>query len=425
MDNTSVNWEVLHEFKNPNVDKLFNLYREDKLKARVYYINNNGHDKFKNVRVVKFDNGDNDFGIVLFKRVFGISITSKIYNRETRVSSIIYKGGKFYYSEKNKLKSLTFSMLLSFINSFNDSYLDSLDESNFIYRELVSRFSWIRFISENKLFYGTSFNTIIRNKLYNSNDLLRYLFKVPLPVVKVILKHYDNGFGSDLLKLWKGKLKQLINIENLRYEFINNEYFNDTVRMANMLDEKVNCSWSLKRLKQEHNNFTKRVGYILMECEDLKELKVNELHYLFERFSGYKLLKTNRELLYEGYVMKHCVGTYINKVNNGTVGIYHIDGYTFEMDVRNVSINLNSRNIYENKSYDNYNSWINKDSKFVFGLRIIQYRGSYNVLAPFTLFDKVFSKVIEFNYKLYKNEILVKDYNSYKEQKDYINYDFI
>lgn len=229
------------------------------------------------------------------------------------------------------------------------------------------------------------------------------MFKCSLPLVKTLLKAYKGYTIKDLIKIWLELRKVLINIDNLTLEFICNEHFSDTTRMARMLGEKVNCSWGLKRLELEHNNFSRRVGSILIECEDLVELNVNKLHYLFEEFSGYKLLKTNRDLSYEGYVMNHCVGTYSNKVNNDKVGIYHIKGYTFELIVSSVSTEINARNIYNSNHYNNYTLWLttNKNSDIVRGLRIVQYRGKYNKLAPFELFNEVFNKVVEFNLKIY------------------------
>jgi hypothetical protein len=41
-------------------------------------------------------------------------------------------------------------------------------------------------------------------------------------------------------------MKVLKNVENLKVDFFNNEYFMDTCKMAGTLGKVVNCSWSLK-----------------------------------------------------------------------------------------------------------------------------------------------------------------------------------
>ena len=64
---------------------------------------------------------------------------------------------------------------------------------------------------------------------------------------------------SDMIKIWKEMKQVLINVENLKPELYENHLFIDTCKMARTLDRKVNCSWSIKRLTQEHDDWAREI----------------------------------------------------------------------------------------------------------------------------------------------------------------------
>jgi hypothetical protein len=66
-------------------------------------------------------------------------------------------------------------------------------------------------------------------------------------------------------------MKVLKNVENLKVDF-NNEYFMDTCKMAGTLGKVVNCSWSFKRLKLEHDKFAREISQIVLLHEELSDL---------------------------------------------------------------------------------------------------------------------------------------------------------
>ena len=142
-----------------------------------------------------------------------------------------------------------------------------------------------------------------------------------------------------------------------------------------MIDEKVNCSWSSKRLRQEHDNFVKVINDIIFIGADRK-MKISDIYLKFSRFSKIEIIQTTKEMAYEGKKQNHCVGTYINKVESGNCGIFRVNGYTLELnaDFISQSFPTNSR-----------------------VLRVGQLRGHSNSNPPESLLNMVVEKVNNFN----------------------------
>ena len=93
--------------------------------------------------------------------------------------------------------------------------------------------------------------------------------------------------------------------------------------MAWQLGEGINLKWSKKRFEQEHNRLQEEVNNVLLNGPD-RPLKIatkfNEHH-----LPGCKLIETTGELLAEANAMKHCVASYLNKIELGQCAIYHLD----------------------------------------------------------------------------------------------------
>ena len=371
--NKEEKYKVLYEGSNPNVDKLIELYKKDKFKARVVFMNGSKSNYTKQ-DVVMFFHENGKFNIVQIIKQFGISITNKVYTYKSVVNEIIYKDNKLWF----RFKHIKVFRLIQLNNDILRQWnTDTKDE---VFKFLQDRFSWLRFVLENNV--PLAYNTIIKNKLYNLNDCLKHMYKVPLPVAKMFFKHNItfalNGNYTTWIMSLKSYRKYLINIENLKEEFILNTYFKDSLKMAKTLDKRINCSWSLKRLKQEHDDWSKEITNIVLENEPLRELNVNKLFVEFGLKYNYRLLNTNKELLYEGIRQSHCVGTYIDAVDNGDSGIYHIDGYTLE---------LRKEQVFKTDfSVSHYR------------LKINQFKGFNNLTnAPEELFNEVSDKLNEFN----------------------------
>ena len=382
MEKKKPEWALIQESKSSLVDKLYEVYKKDKYKARILYFNNRG--SYHVTRIVKFAHENGDFEVCHLQETIGISITNKMYRREKKIASIIYKAGKFWYVTKrgsNKCVQLTYSGLRSFIGNFASwSEIDGHP----LLKAFFKKFSWMRFISEEQALHGMAFNTIVRNKLYTQNDALKFKFKVPTPVIKLLKNHFKDYTTNDMFKVWKEMKQVLLNIENLKPELMSHHMFVDTCKMARTLDMKVNCSWSAKRLEQMHNDWSKEITNTVLEFEEHRELNVGNVYRKFAEVTGYKLLSSNRDLLYEGMTQKHCVATYINKVDKGYAGIFHINGYTLEL-------NYNPVSMY--KICDD-NHYSNTENKY---LQTVQFRGKYNKDAPLELKIEVEEKILAFN----------------------------
>jgi hypothetical protein len=83
---------------------------------------------------------------------------------------------------------------------------------------------------------------------------------------------------------------------------------------------------------------------------------------------------------------KHCVATYIKKIDDGGAGIYHIGGYTLELNYRSLSS-------YRIGSGNNFKT-VGTENRY---LELNQFRGKYNCSAPAELQIEVQEKILAFN----------------------------
>jgi len=332
---TKPTWRLLSMDKNAKLDTLFDVYATDKAKAKIYYHLNKG--SFSTVRRVLFEYLNGDFKFVIIRKTYGISSTNRMYSSEKTLESIIYKNKKFYLYNNNNGK---FIKQLSYydIHVFNNQFGHKED----VYDYLVQRFGWVRFIRDEHTFGWIPFNTIISKRLYNKKALLRHIYGCPYPVAKFVHDYTINCRAYlKYLPVWKEMRKNLINIENLSIEMFRNSLFQDSCRFAQMLGVKVNCSWGLKRLKSEHDKWSKIIIAVLLENEPLIELTIHPIFIEFAAHSGFELLRTNHELIAEGNIMNHCVGTYSPSVNRGTSGIYRVNGHTLELTRNSNGVRIN------------------------------------------------------------------------------------
>ena len=371
--------ETLHQNDSAKVDHLFKLYKKDKYISRVVYMNDpNG---YENYRLVLFTEENGNFSIVYFRKKYGISISNKIYNSEKRMLTISYKEGKFWLinnlGRSKAVRPLTMSFLIGCLPTHRIEMKES-KEVEIILNKLEERFTWVRFIREQNVLGNIAFNTIIKNKLYNLKKALQFEYKVPKPIAKLIHSSEDHW----LKHYFKYYLPYIKNIESLKPEWIETKGINsqigllrDTLKMAKILYKKVNCSWSLKRLRLEHDNFTKLINDIIFIGSD-RQMKIKPIYSKFQEHSKFQMINTTKEIALEGKKQNHCVGTYVSTVESGSCGIYRVNGFTLELNTR-----------YDKKS--------NKSL-----LTIGQLRGYANCNPPEELSNMVSEKVKEFNFNL-------------------------
>ena len=372
-------YTLFSETRSEKMDWLLDVYKQDRYKARVLYYNTGA--SYFIWRSVCFERTDGSFEICNFTRKFGISKTNIIYSREKKTSSLIYKNKKFYYRHGTMLKHAMYSDITS-----NFKYaLDFLTE----------KFPWLRNVSENKHCHNIALSTIMTYKLFNADKILKHIYKVPTRVIKVLTDDYDGrhniGYSQMPKKQWDRIKPYLINIENLKIDFLRNQYFHDTIEMAIKLDKRVNCSWSLNRLKTEHDIWSKELRVIMLEFEPLIDLDPSKIYKDFEAFTGYKLLTTNHELIAEGQKNNHCVAGYVDSVRRGQCGIYQVSGYTLEV---RYGVNYYS-DMSKNKKtmvFSQLRGYKNADAPVKLNMVVKEYINAFNNKYNFVEYEKILNE---------------------------------
>ena len=388
---------VLTELKNSSVVKIREIYEKDRQKAKVIFDNNKNNHSFSESRICLFEYKNGDFRIASLSRKYGMSINAVFYSRESNSWAISYKHKTktFYFIDGMKrVRVLT-------LNVFN-AYCPS--NNNVVYEYMLKKFGWLRNLSECSHGGNIAFSSIIKYKLYNEREILKYVYKCPYPVAKILANGRGDYNHWDYVKIWKEQKKVLINIENLKPEFFKSPYFVDTTKMAASLGKKVNCSWGLKRLKQEHDNFSKEIVNIILEFEEFNSLSIRKVYKDFALFSNFEMLLSNHALIAEGKIMHHCVGTYSPQVNSGTCAIYRYKGHTLDLRYKKPYV---------------YNS---KEGEGVLKkrLEINQFMGVNNAYAPKELRDEVQLIVDAFNSNItdYDTEDDIEWYESINHDND-------
>lgn len=393
-------YEVLYVEEPQKVDNLFKIYKKDKYVARVIYMNDPSG--YENHKLVLFTEKNGHFSIVLFRRKFGISITNKMYSREKRLATITYNG-KFWITTNIRSKRVTQATIQNIHSAIPFFGVGESIMVKKILDKIQERFTWLRFMREHNILEKVAFNTILSKKIFSLKKALQHEYKVTLPIAKMFKKHENTVY---LISSIKHHLKNIDNIESLKEEWLtksnNLNIFHDSLKLAKTLDKKVNCSWSTRRLKEEHDKWSKQLTDIIF-IDANRPMTVHNTFIEFSKFSGYEILDTTKEMAYEGKRQKHCVASYVNKVENGNCGIFRIKDFTLEL-------------IW---GYSNGDKII----------KIGQLRGYSNISAPQSLQDEVLTKVVEFNgqklgVKLSKEQLLNNTSNIYEPVVRRINEDY-
>jgi len=352
-DDVQVKFTVLKEGSSSQVNQLFELYKQDRYKARVKYMNSPQGYSYR--RLVIFEFGEKDFEITEFENTFGISITNRIYSSQRKINSIIFKKGKFYRinntNRKRGVMPMTYYGLLSFIRESESGY-GYEEESAMLakskaYEYLVNRFPWVKTLAETEAAKALAFNTVVSKGLTGQKELLRHVYKIPINIINIIQKEVPSMYNHnnrnyiratnrprniyDKLRQWKEVSKVLDGVQNLTEEMYYHHHFYDTCNMAHKLGRRVNCRWGIKKLEQVHDEWAKDLRNILLDCEIEYMLKVRKPYYGLAKHTGWKLLFTNKEMLVEGVRQNHCVGGYIDRVERGECAIFHIEGFTLQV----------------------------------------------------------------------------------------------
>jgi len=375
---------------SPKRLKLIEIYKQDRQKARVIFENSSRHEYCEDsIWLFEYPNGD--FRIVSFSNNISFSKNNIIYRRDKTNHIFMYKHEtKSFYFKLNKVFTpLTVGVFNTYANIKIKDYFKS-------------RFGWIRNALDVGSCYNLTLTTINKKKLFNKEKLIKHTYGVNHNVAKVL----DEAIiENQNVKFISKQYKHLfINLDKLTIEFFRNHLLQDTCRFAQSFGEKINCAWGTKRIKQFHDTLYKRHIDVILEFEPLSKLSNRTVYLDFAKFTGYKILLTNHDLIAEGKKQSHCVGTYAPQVNNGSCSIFSIGQYT--LDLR-YGVPWNKRKLGESDL-----------EKMLF---INQFRGYGNCDAPKELYDEVEAYVDEFNKDIKKYEEIFKQESMNMFFEDYGN----
>jgi hypothetical protein len=314
---------ILKEKKH-NLDKFNEIYEKDRFLARVYAMEKTPYVEY----TILNETDKNVFQIFWTTHKYNVSTSLRRYVRTVTQKKVFVNKNKFYFQQQTK--------------GLTQLRLEHLSDD--VLPLFIERFSWISFLKEENISEIT-FNSIVRHKLYSKEKVLKHLFKAPANVVSAIRSNVDYW-------RWKRILPSCHNVENVNVELFNDLYYlEDACSMAFKLNEKINLAWSLRRLKEEHDRWSKTFTKYVIELDN-EPLNNRQIFIDFNDFIGGGLLTQSAELAGEGFRQHHCVASYKYRVNNGECSIFHINGFTAE--VRFIGFNKISLNQF--KGYRNCNA---------------------------------------------------------------------
>lgn len=325
MENENLShYECFYQEQSDKVGALREIYADNPYHARIYFMNEPMN--FTTTRVMLFEKKNGDFAIVKFERKHGISKTNRIYSREKRIYSIYYSKKKFWYKDSRGVRNLS----LVQINA------DYIKISEKIEEYFIKRFPWVEFLKNNEEVKHQHFNYLVKHKAYGLKKLARTMYKLPWPQCQHIFnsKNYLSLSVQAIITF----RDYLTNVESMTMDFMQNTFLRDTLRMAKILDRTVSGSWSTRRLKEVHDEWSKELTDILFDIVPSRDLEIKQVFTDFAEYSGYQIFKETRELVKEGREQNHCVASYIDCVDRGLCAIYKIGDYTLELRVNHGGI---------------------------------------------------------------------------------------
>ena len=141
--------------------------------------------------------------------------------------------------------------------------------------------------------------------------------------------------------------------------YIFNVMTQDLVKQAIILGRKIDFLWSEKRMKAEHDAWTKEI--MDMEGENIDDTPLTNLRK-FELMDGMTLLDSQKKVWMEGKLMNHCIYTnYWYSIKNGTYNAYHIE---VDDEIATLGVNIfEDGKIHFNQMYGHRNSAVSDTLK--------------------------------------------------------------
>jgi hypothetical protein len=293
------------------------------------------------------------------RKLHDVSVTSRA-ETEThvywsyQVKTPRFENDRLFYTSKNNqgatYDKTTRTMKIWFDKKFIELIPDIQDDMVKMFK-----FDWYSSLSSalKTIMTKSLLNRVIKGKITNPRDLVKAYIKTSsyrtIDIApETFFKYFNNSNATAPIAV-RRHLEYSTNPElSLQRASQYNYTLEDMYRQAAILNEKVNPTWSDKRMAEVHYEWTRRI----MELS-IKELKPYSYDYNVDSIDfpeGISIINTNLELFEEGTTMKHCVYTnyeYQTRSKNYFVLRYNRNGVR-----ATVGINLHHR--YSGDSCDAY-----------------------------------------------------------------------
>lgn len=318
------------------VDKLFELYAEDKQKARnFFYLSNEGYvrgsSSFEQTWIKVSENKTGrGFRIRKVTKKVGISKKNNLHIswKTDWALSFSAKGAHIYTNmdrrHPGKVICLTYANMPT-------SIVDEVTKRVPVFK------AFLDLVPDHNGYNGKpsfSFYKLFKYKLFTLKKYIRFIYGIPLNKFRTDVID-ENGVTFDVMNRMayhytKTKWKENVNPEL----FKDASMLKDTRRFMNMWGEDVKWNWSRKRLRAEHDAWFNKYMIEKSELGILRKITPNKAFtFIKDHLPDWRMIEDNTSLYTEGNVMKHCVASYSGKINNGICAIYHWNKYTLEIRV--------------------------------------------------------------------------------------------
>lgn len=152
---------------------------------------------------------------------------------------------------------------------------------------------------------------ILKGKITNPTDLLKHYIKYvrlnasPALLYKAIVKGLNRM--NFLMFAYNAKnVDHMVQAYMKEYSWMGSVLHRDVIEQCQVLETKINYNWSLKRLNEEHIQWTK-----LIMQEELRSVEDEEVPNLeaIDVPKEFEVLNTKKRIFEEGMMMQHCIYT--------------------------------------------------------------------------------------------------------------------
>lgn len=225
--------------------------------------------------------------------------------------------------------------------TFNSCFLQSEISSNFYYSYKTKKvytkgskpFLYCDDVTENKIikllnlefisdyltdtvthFDKRLYKKILTGKITSKKDFVFWFYKYSIQrevPVKLLFKNFpETKTKTNFLNHLRSYLYVAKNTENfikfVKEAYIHKPLYRDIKDQAILLGEKIDWSWSVKRLEEKHQKMTEKITKIKLKSIENKKIKFKTD---VPNIENIQVISTTQELFEEGEEMKHCVYT--------------------------------------------------------------------------------------------------------------------